>query len=200
MNYLKNFKEIRYFESVKSKEEIKKLCSYYLGGPGPDDFPALDENEIDYTINSDGSVDVNGDVYLNNFDMRVFRSSYSKELPIKFNRVSGNFYCSYNQLTTLKGAPEYVDGDFICVHNNLITLEYAPKYVGGDFICKHNDLNTLKYGPQTVKGNYVCNYNRIVDFNYTTKIGGDFISDGNARDYEDKPTWFMEKYVYPIAK
>jgi len=46
-----------------------------------------------YTINDDGSIDVDGNVNL----------SYRKltKLPLKFNNVSGNFLCYNNQLTTL---------------------------------------------------------------------------------------------------
>ena len=50
-----------------------------------------------YIINPDGSIDVDGDVYLNN--ERLVR------LPLTFNIVSGSFYCYNNELTTLKGSP-----------------------------------------------------------------------------------------------
>ena len=43
-----------------------------------------------YTINQDGSIDVNGSVNLS-------RENLTK-LPLKFNRVSGYFDCSNNQL------------------------------------------------------------------------------------------------------
>ena len=39
-------------------------------------------------------IDVDGDVYL-------FKKILTN-LPLKFNKVSGYFYCSYNQLTTLE--------------------------------------------------------------------------------------------------
>ena len=47
-----------------------------------------------YTINEDGSVDVNGDVYL--------QAYHIKELPLTFNKVTGNFNCQFNNLIDLK--------------------------------------------------------------------------------------------------
>jgi len=52
-----------------------------------------------YIINSDGSVDVDGDV--------SFKVNLNK-LPLKFGKVSGYFDCSYNFLTTLEGCPKWV--------------------------------------------------------------------------------------------
>ena len=85
-----------------------------------------------YTINSDGSIDVNGNVFL-----------YKKgltELPLTFNKVTGFFHCGRNNLTTLKGSPRWVGGWFVCEHNNLTNLEFSPEYVGLDFWCNNNNL------------------------------------------------------------
>ena len=46
-----------------------------------------------YIINDDGSIDVNGGVYIQN-------SEFTK-LPLKFNKVSGDFSCYNNELTSL---------------------------------------------------------------------------------------------------
>ena len=43
-----------------------------------------------YTINDDGSIDVNGDVYLSFKDLT--------ELPLTFNKVTGYFNCYNNYL------------------------------------------------------------------------------------------------------
>ena len=80
-----------------------------------------------YTINDDGSIDVDGDVDLYNKGLT--------ELPLIFNRVTGNFSCSLNNLTTLKGCPRWVGGDFNCHNNKLTSLEFSPVYVGYDFCC-----------------------------------------------------------------
>ena len=59
-----------------------------------------------YNINEDGSVDVEGDVNLSKLNLF--------ELPFTFRKVTGNFICSYNNITTLKGAPTHVGLDFYC--------------------------------------------------------------------------------------
>jgi hypothetical protein len=89
-------------------------------------------NIINYTINPDGSIDVDGRVDLSFNGLT--------ELPLIFNKVSGNFNCSYNQLTTLKGSPRWVGSNFNCYNNQLTSLEFSPDYVGDDFLCNYNPL------------------------------------------------------------
>jgi hypothetical protein len=72
-----------------------------------------------------------------------------EKLPVKFGKVSGNFWCSMNKLTTLEGCPDYVGGDFACDGNKLTTLEYCPKYVGYDILCSNLTHHIL--------GNVQCN-------------------------------------------
>ena len=97
----------------KTKEEVKQV---------------LDNLEVEnYTINDDLSVDVNTFVNLYARNLKV--------IPVKFGRVTGSFYCSDNDLTSLKGSPEKVDGGFYCNGNDLTSLEGAPKKVDGDFYC-----------------------------------------------------------------
>ena len=64
------------------------------------------------------------------------KEKWGLEKPIKF--WNGNFNCSYNQLTSLEGAPSEVGGYFWCSYNQLTTLEGAPKEVSGDFTCYNN--------------------------------------------------------------
>jgi hypothetical protein len=106
-----------------------------------------------YTINPDGTVDVEGDVYLDYTGL--------KALPLKFSRVSGSFNCSSNQLTTLEGAPKEVGGYFNCQSNQLTTIEGAPKEVGGDFYCSYNQLTTLEGAPREVGGIFSCHHNQL---------------------------------------
>jgi hypothetical protein len=89
-------------------------------------------NITNYTINPDGSIDVNGDVWINNKELT--------ELPLTFNKVTGYFDCGGNSLTTLKGSPKWVGGFFYCDNNQLTSLEFSPEYVGGWFSCEFNDL------------------------------------------------------------
>jgi hypothetical protein len=98
-----------------------------------------------YTINSDGSIDVDGNVNL--WDKRL------TELPLTFNKVNGYFDCSYNNLTTLKGCPRWVGSSFICSYNNLTSLEFSPDYVGSNFWCQYNKL-TNNYCDTEIGGNF----------------------------------------------
>ena len=83
-----------------------------------------------YTINEDGSIDVDGDVNLYNKNLT--------KIPFKFRNVSGYFSCHNNQLISLKGAPSSVGDFFSCDNNQLTSLEGAPNTVGGYFNCYSN--------------------------------------------------------------
>jgi len=87
---------------------------------------------INYTINDDLTIDVNGSVNLNYKFLTCFPSF------IKFNEVSSIFYCSDNQLTSLEGCPRTVGGSFSCRNNYLTSLEGCPKTVDGNFFCHSN--------------------------------------------------------------
>ena len=52
--------------------------------------------------------------------------------------VVGYFDCSYNKLTSLKGAPTIVSGNFYCYNNKLTSLEGAPTTVGEYFNIENN--------------------------------------------------------------
>jgi len=136
-------KHIKLFESFNdfpnTKEEIDSICKKY--------------NITNYTINPDMSIDVQGCVNLYNKGL--------SKLPLKFNKVSGDFDCKYNKLTTLEGGPKEVDGYFVCCGNELTTLEGAPEYVGGYFYCHNNQLTTLEGSPEYVGGDFNCGGNPI---------------------------------------
>ena len=118
----------------------------------------LYEMEVkDYTINEDFSIDVANSINLENKGLSSFPSY------IKFNKVEGYFYCSFNQLTTLEGAPNEVGGGFYCENNQLTTLEGAPSIVEGNFSCYNNQLTSLEGAPSKVEGYFYC-YNNIKKF------------------------------------
>ena len=107
-----------------------------------------------YTINPDGFVDVDGTVDL----------SYNRELtklPLKFGKVTRDFYCYDNKLTTLEGAPREVGGNFDCSNNQLTTLEGGPNVVVGYFDCSNNQLTALEGSPREVGGYFYCSGNPI---------------------------------------
>ena len=120
-------------------KEIESICKKY--------------GIVGYSINDDGSIDVDGDVNLVNFKLN--------ELPVKFNKVNGNFYCHNNQLTTLKGCPSEVSKDLWIDSNELTSLEGCPIYVGGDFDCNDNNLTSLIGSPIEVGGSFSCIYNQL---------------------------------------
>ncbi|MCK9477782.1 MAG: hypothetical protein M0R46_17855 [Candidatus Muirbacterium halophilum] len=129
MKYLKNFNE------NINRSEIDAICEIY--------------NIKNYTINDDGSIDVDGNVDLFNKGLKV--------LPLKFRKVSGDFYCSYNQLISLEGAPQSIGGDFHCRYNKLTSLEGAPQRVGGIFWCYSNNLKNIDYLPKYYKELFIQN-------------------------------------------
>lgn len=129
-------------------DDIHKICGKY--------------NIKNYSINSDGSIDVVGDVLLGNM--------YLKEIPLKFNKVIGNFDCSDNELTSLNNCPIEVGGWFSCSYNHLTSLESLPKNHKYElFKCYENPLKSL-YG---FKQNYnilYCDNKRILIKKHKRKI------------------------------
>ena len=112
-----------------------------------------------YTVNDDGSIDVNGSVDL----------SWCKltELPLRFNKVTGYFDCSNNNLTTLKGCPKWIGGWFSCHDNQLTSLEFSPDYVGDYFSCSYNKL-TDNYCETEIGGYFYTTLGQdgLTEYNY----------------------------------
>ena len=152
-------KHLKLFESF---EDIDSICKKYRI-----------EN---YTINPDGSVDVDGAVHLSNMDLT--------EIPLKFGRVSEYFDCSDNKLTTLEGSPSYVGRDFLCYRNRLTTLEGAPIEVGGGFYCQANRLDTLEGTLKRVGGPFYCGMNKLFTLKGVPEIFGGAFSFSSNPVYE----------------
>ena len=129
---------MKYLRLFESFENIDEICKKYRI-----------EN---YTINSDGSIDVNGIVNLHNLGL--------EKLPIKFNKVNGYFYCN-NKLTSLEGSPVEVNGDFYCRNNYLTSFEFSPKIIRGDFWCQNNNIKSFEYFPNYIKDDFHCDFNPI---------------------------------------
>lgn len=117
-----------------TEQEISDICKKY--------------DIENYTINPDGSIDVNGNVNLSTFNLT--------ELPLTFNYVSGYFICSNNYLTSLKGSPRIIEHNFSCTNNNITSLTDGPDSVGGGFYyCNNNNLESLIGSPKT-KERFEC--------------------------------------------
>ena len=82
-----------------------------------------------YTINSQGEIDVDGNVMLYKKDL--------KELPYKFGTINGFFDISGNpNLTSLKNCPNKLGNYFSCSGcHKLDSLEGCPIYVEWNFYC-----------------------------------------------------------------
>jgi hypothetical protein len=127
-------------------------------------------NIKNYTINGDGSIDVVGNVNLWNKGLT--------ELPLIFNRVTGDFDCGNNRLTSLKGCPRWIEGDFWCSNNRLTSLEFSPDYVGDGFYCGWNRL-TDNYCDTEIGGRFyttseqdglIFNFNIATNYNEWRKL------------------------------
>jgi hypothetical protein len=135
------------------RERISALCDYY--------------KIKNYTINADGTVDVDGDV--------VLLAKGFTELPIRFNKVSGKFTCNNNKLTTLYGCPIEVGGDFGCNKSSLTSLKFGPQKVGGYYSCPSNRLTSFEYAPTEIGGHFNAYRNRVTSLvGCPTKVGGYF--------------------------
>jgi len=124
---------------LESNEDINSICKEY--------------SIMDYTVNKDGYVDVDGNVNL-------YRKRLT-ELPLKFGKVTGYFTCSFNRLTSLEGSPYWVGKDFNCTGNLLKTLESGPKVVIGDYLCYSNNLINFKGFPEDHDGVIFFNNNPV---------------------------------------
>ena len=141
-----------------SKEEVEEILeAYYIKN---------------YTINDDLTVDVDGNVELSKKRL--------KALPVKFGNVSANFYCEYNQLTSLEGAPREVGEAFWCANNQLTSLKGAPREVGGSFDCSDNQLTSLIGAPREVGLDFYCRNNNLTTLKGAPReVGRRFICRNN---------------------
>ena len=159
-------KHLKLFEGF---EDIDAICQKY--------------GITNYTINSDGSIDVNS-VFL--YDRGLH------ELPLKFNKVSGYFNCANNQLESLEGAPKWVGGNFNCANNLLTSLVGSPKWVGGSFDCDNNKLVTLEGAPKRVGTNFYCSNNQLTTLEGAPKSVGTYFN----CDKNPLPQLIYDNYQY----
>jgi len=113
--------------SISEKNSIDQFCRKY--------------KIFKYTITSDGLVDVPDNVNISGKRLT--------EIPIKFGRVDGSFYCQKNDLTTLIGLPTYIGGDLICYQNRLTNLVGAPNTIIGYTDVSNNMGLTTTYSGDT---------------------------------------------------
>ena len=163
------------------KPLLETILSRKLHDPKVVIYKWLDEHGIkNYTLNDKGEIDVDGDVDLIRCNLIEF------PYYIQFGTVKGNFICSFNNLTSLKGSPKRVGRRFACNDSKLTTLEGAPNTVDDDFDCSYNDLTSLEGAPEKVGGNFICYYNQLTSLKGAPKkIGESFIGYNNKIQFTE---------------
>ncbi len=171
MKYLKLFEQ-------QTEPELAKICQQY--------------NIKNWSINSDGLVDVDGSVNL----------SYKRltRLPIRFGRITGFFDCHENKITSLEGGPIYVGKNYECSNNRLTSLKGAPNQIFDNFYCDNNKLTTLEYCPRQIDGNFHCYSNLLTTLRFGPEsVDGIVYAWGNK--ISDIPKEYLtEDYLQFIIK
>ena len=112
----------------------------------------LDERKIiNYSINEDLSVDVNGDILLRNY---FFRGNF----PVKFNVIYGDFICNFNEFPSTKFFPKEVHGDFSIFKSVYKNLNNFPTLVTGDIDIENNPnlKNIIGLWSCDFRGKIIC--------------------------------------------
>jgi hypothetical protein len=151
------------------------------------------EDETRWKRNSDGTIDVKGDI--------LIQYNRFKKLPVKFSFVSGKFLCDHNNLETLEGSPQTVEGSFDCSYNNLKTLEGGPMIVSEDYDCIHNAIESLKGSPEEVGGIFNCGYNELISLEGAPKKVWGFACINNKKEFskeEVEAVTKVEDYIYNV--
>ncbi len=107
-----------------------------------------------------------------------FENEPIQHLPnISQTRVVGDFRLYKVDVTSLEGAPYFVQGD-VMLHdaNNLTSLKGGPIYVGKSFYCGWGvPLTTLEGAPRKIVGDFVTVSFQLKSLNCgETEIGGEF--------------------------
>ena len=123
----------------------------------------------DYRVNSDKSVDVNGDLYIAEIMLRnnvkdkhiLKKFLHMEHFPVKFNEIKGSLTVSnLHNLKDLEGSPDEATNVSIIGCLSLTTLKGAPKRAiasggrGGFYMVRHCPITTLE-GCATVVESYV---------------------------------------------
>jgi hypothetical protein len=172
-------KYLKIFEDFKDKSKIKEKLDYY--------------GIENYTINDDGTIDVDGNVNLSYSYLR--HDSKLKKIPFNFGEVTGYFNCSGHNITSLEGSPYYVGKNFNCSSNKLINLVGSPEEIGGDFDCYSNHkLNSvLGMSIEIGKGFFTYDCPKLKELESMSNIEGIVVVDPHCK-------WFGERYGVNVEK
>jgi hypothetical protein len=159
MRHVKRYNELFEAQMELTPEQIKWLDKCTKGK---------------WTLNKKtGLVDVKGDFRCTDQDLTDFKG-------VRFGKVTRNFYCHNNRITSLEGAPQKVGGSFYCYNSSLTSLEGAPQEVGGGFFCSLNRLTSLEGAPNKVRYSFDCSDNQITSLKGApTEVGYNFFCSNN---------------------
>ena len=133
-----------------------KLKEILLENTAPDIFvPRRMEDRFERMIKNYIRNGSKGDL-----DLRGLKLTKLPEI-LKNVSIGGDFFCGFNNLTSLENCPSSVDGTFGCGNNNLTSLEGSPSSVGGSFICGGNNLTSLEGAPKFVGLDFYCTDNPV---------------------------------------
>jgi hypothetical protein len=178
-------KHLRKYKIFESNTEIDEICKKY--------------KIVNYTVNGNNSVDVDGDVYLWVWDKKL------TSIPLNFNIVNGCFNCDDNHLTSLKGCPVRVGGWFSCYDNELTSLQYSPQFMeNGKFSCNYNKIESLQYCTKLIRGYFYCYGNKLTSLQYHPTVYGKFFCHSNQINtfenfyYYKEDIYFEYNPIYDI--
>jgi hypothetical protein len=162
-------KYIKLFEIYSEGSELRRKIEHEL----------LEYGISNYTINEDGTVDVNGDVNLGYYKLKILRFPKLDKIPFKFGKVSGSFTIRDNKITSLEGSPYYVGGDFDIAMNNIESFKFGPDEVEGTVYASSNKFKSLEFMPSEIKYDFIVYNNQLKELDSVSNIEGDIFCDPN---------------------
>ena len=103
----------------------------------------LESHKIrNYTLNNDLSIDVRGKVEI------------YEDLPeyIQFNNIYGSFIVLFENVTSMKGFPKYVEKSFFISKTNIEILDNCPEEVNDFEIILNKKLKKIESLPKKING------------------------------------------------
>ena len=174
----KNPKVIEAFDEEDKSIDFSKVIKF---------FSITIEEISSKTISTDGKRKLYQDNFLKKIEKQIVGDVIKGDINL-YNRkltkitdifdfskykVTGDFHCSHNQLTSLVGAPKEIGGGFSCSNNQLTTLEGVPKKIGGTFHCSVNQLTTLEGSPEEIGNSFLCTGNKLTSLVGAPRVVGE---------------------------
>ena len=122
----------------------------------------LIQREFEHCFGGNKFVTISDDGLISTDSWAVFRSGTKLELPVKFDKVRGDFGIENAvRLRTLDGCPRWVGESFRCDNApSLLNLRGCPIEVGGGFSIQRTGITNLEGMPR-VAGIIICKDNQL---------------------------------------